>query len=194
MRQGELLALQWDAVDMTSGMVQVKQTIARIGHQGFVVSEPKTAKSRRSIHLTRLALEALRKHRIHQRELRLAAGSAWSEQGWIFCNAVGKPIEADNLLRRSFWPLLHKAGLAQMPFHSLRHRAASILLALGVNPKVIQEMLGHSTISMTLDTYSHVIPAMHANSVKQLDILFTWQENPVAVTVAVNAEPDALAQ
>jgi len=185
-RQGEILALQWDSIDMMHGTLQVKQSIARIGKQGFVISEPKTMKSRRNIHLTALALEALRQHRIRQNEARLAAGAAWNDQGWIFCNSVGRPIEAGNLLRRSFWPLLEKAGLPRMPFHSLRHSTASLLLSLGIHPKIVQEILGHSSISMTLDIYSHVMPVMHADAAKQLNTLLTTQENPVAVTVAVN--------
>ncbi|HET8911551.1 MAG TPA: site-specific integrase, partial [Ktedonobacteraceae bacterium] len=175
----------WNAIDLTRGTLQVKQTIARIGRQGFVVSEPKTAKSRRRIHLSALAIEALKRHRVRQNEQRLAVGPGWHDQNWVFCNTVGGPIDAGNLLRRSFWPLLAKAGLERMPFHSLRHSAASLLLSLGIHPKVVQELLGHSNISMTLDIYSHVIPAMHADAVQQLSTLLTSSENAVAVTVAV---------
>jgi integrase len=108
MRRGELLGLKWDDIDFTHGRLQVQRSIARIGKQGFQVSEPKTAKGRRSIHLTALAVDALKRHRIRQHEIRHAAGPAWDDQGWVFCNAVGRPIEAGNMLRRSFWPLLEK--------------------------------------------------------------------------------------
>ncbi len=90
---------------------------------------------------------------------RLLAG-AWEGNDLIFPNEVGRPIEAQNLMRRSFYPLLERAGLPRMRFHVLRHTAATLLLAQGVHPKVVQEMLGHSTISLTLDTYSHVIPGL----------------------------------
>jgi excisionase family DNA binding protein len=94
---------------------------------------------------------------------------------------VWSTMEAGNLLRRSFWPLLEKAGLARMPFHSLRHSTASLLLSIGVHPKIMQELLGHSNISMTLDTYSHVIPALHAEAATQLNTLLTKRKTPVAV-------------
>jgi hypothetical protein len=93
-------------MDFAHKTVQVRRTIARIPREGFKVAEPKTPKSRRSIHLTDLALESLERHRARQREGRLSAGALWDERGWIFCNAVGNPIEVTNLLKRSFRPLL----------------------------------------------------------------------------------------
>jgi integrase len=173
MRQGELLGLKWEDVDITLGTVQVRRTIARLPGKGFTVSEPKSAKSRRKIHLTRLAVEALKRHRIRQSEARLAAGPAWSEQGWVFCNAVGKPIEAGNMIRRSFRPMLDKAGLPAIRFHDLRHSTATLLLSLGIHAKVVQELLGHSQISLTLDTYSHVLPSMQEEAVSRLDTLLS---------------------
>jgi integrase len=173
MRQGELLGLKWEDVDITLGTVQVRRTIARLPRKGFTVSEPKSAKSRRKIHLTRLAVEALKRHRIRQSEARLAAGPAWSEQGWVFCNAVGKPIEAGNMIRRSFRPILDKAGLPAIRFHDLRHSTATLLLSLGIHAKVVQELLGHSQISLTLDTYSHVLPSLQEEAVSRLDTLLS---------------------
>lgn len=173
MRQGELLGLKWEDMDITLGTVQVRRTIARLPGKGFTVSEPKSAKSRRKIHLTRLAVEALKRHRIRQSEARLAAGPAWSEQGWVFCNAVGKPIEAGNMIRRSFRPILEKAGLPAIRFHDLRHSTATLLLSLGIHAKVVQELLGHSQISLTLDTYSHVLPSLQEEAVSRLDTLLS---------------------
>ena len=184
MRQGEILALQWGDIDLTHGHLQVQRTIARIGKLGFQISEPKTVKSRRSIHLTALALEALKRHRLRQHEQRLAIGPAWEDQNWVFCNAVGRPIEAGNLLRRSFIPLLENAGLPRIRFHDLRHSAASLLLLMGTHPKIVQELLGHSNISMTLDTYSHVLPSLQKEAVEQLNFLLTSEPK----SVAVNAE------
>jgi site-specific recombinase XerC len=138
----------------------------------------------RHIHLSAMAIEALKRHRIRQNEQRLAVGPGWHDQNWVFCNTVGGPIDAGNLLRRSYWPLLAKACLERMPFHSLRHSAASLLFSLGIHPKVVQELLGHSNINMTLDIYSHVIPAMHADAVQQLSTLLSQSENAVAVTGA----------
>ena len=173
MRQGELLALKWEDVDLTTGTLQVKRTITRLVEKRFTLSEPKTAKSRRRIHLTRMAIEALKQHRIRQREVRQAAGPAWNEQEWIFCNVIGNPIDVGNMIRRSFRPILVKGELPIIRFHDLRHSTASLLLTLGVHAKVVQELLGHSQISLTLDTYSHVLPSLQEEAVNCLDTLLS---------------------
>lgn len=173
MREGELLALQWKDLDLTNGTLQVRRKVSRITRKGFVVSEPKTAKSRRSIPLAPRTLEALKRHRIRQNEQRLALGDAWEDQGWIFANALGKPLEVSNLIRRSFRPLLEKAGLPKMRFHDLRHSCATLLLSMGIHPKVVQERLGHSQISVTLDTYSHVLPSLQEEAAQRLDALLS---------------------
>jgi integrase len=86
----------------------------------------------------------------------------------VFCNALGRPIEPQNLLCRSFRQLLTRAGLPPMRFHDLRHWAASLLLSMGTHPKVVQELLGHAQISLTLDTYSHVLPGLQRQAVDDL--------------------------
>jgi integrase len=173
MRQGELLGLKWVDLDLALGTLQVRRTITRLAKKGFSVSEPKTAKSRRKIHLTRLAIEVLKRHRLRQHEAKLAAGPAWDEQGWVFCNKVGRPIEVGNMIRRSFRRVLNKAGLPVIRFHDLRHSAASLLLSLGVHAKIVQELLGHSQISLTLDTYSHVLPSLQEEAVSRLNTLLS---------------------
>jgi integrase len=191
MRRGELLALQWADIDFVRAILQVRRTITRLPKRGFVVSEPKTTKSRRAIQLTELAIEALKRHRTKQHETRLKAGVAWQSQDWVFCTDVGTPLDPTTVLRSSFWPLLAKAGVPKIRFHDLRHSAASLLLSMGTHPKIVQELLGHSNISMTLDTYSHTIPSLQADAVSRLNTLLTQQEtlqNPVAVTVAVKAD------
>jgi integrase len=191
MRRGELLALQWTDIDFVRGILQVRRTITRLPKRGFVVSEPKTTKSRRAIQLTELAIDALKRHRTKQHETRLKAGAAWQSQDWVFCTDVGTPLDPTTMLRSSFWPLLAKAGVPKIRFHDLRHSAASLLLSMGTHPKIVQELLGHSNISMTLDTYSHTIPSLQADAVSRLNTLLTQQEtlqNPVAVTVAVKAD------
>ena len=185
MREGELLGLKWEDVDFAHKTVQVRRTISRVPREGFKVAEPKTPKSRRSIHLTDLALESLKRHRVRQREARLSVGPLWDEQGWIFCNAVGHPIEVTNMLKRSFRPLLIKAGVPSITFHCLRHSTASLLLSLGIHPKIVQELLGHSQITLTLDTYSHVLPSLQGEALDRLGALLTTAEGGVAVKVAV---------
>jgi integrase len=102
----------------------------------------------------------LKAHRARQNEERLRLGSLWEDRGLVFPNQVGKPMNADNLYHRGFKPLLQKAGLSSFIFHSLRHTCATLLVSKNVNPKIVSKMLGHATISQTMDTYSHVMPGM----------------------------------
>jgi integrase len=168
MRQGELLALRWKDVDLEAGALQVQATLQRT-KDGFRFDSPKTAGSRRRISLTATASEALRRHRAAQNAARLRLGPAWEDNGLVFANEVGRPIEAGNLLRRSFWPLLEKAELPRIRFHDLRHTAATLMLAKGVHPKIVSEMLGHAKIGITLDLYSHVTMTMQQAAVEALD-------------------------
>ncbi len=171
MRQAELLALRWRDLDLEAGALEVRRTFSRGENGTRVETEPKSAKGKRRITLAAMATDALRRHRIAQAKERLAAGRDWKDQGLMFCTAVGSPIEQSNLLRRSFWPLLAKAGLPRIRFHDLRHTAATLLLAQGVHPKIVQELLGHSQISLTLDLYSHVLPTMQEDAAKKMEKL-----------------------
>ena len=170
MRLGELLGLRWQDVDLATGMLQVHHTLLRL-RDGLQLREPKTARSRRRIALAPSAVDALRHHRSRQAAIRLQLGPEWEDHDLVFANEIGKPVEAGNLLRRSFWPLLDKAGLPHIRFHDLRHTAATLLLQQGVHPKVVSELLGHSSIGLTLDTYSHVIPDMQQQAVVAMDAL-----------------------
>jgi integrase len=121
---------------------------------------PKRNKSRRTVKLTPQAAEALKGHRARQNEERLQLGSLWEDWGLVFPNRSGKPMNPDYLYHRGFKPLLERAELSGFTFHSLRHTCATLLLSENVNPKIVSEMLGHATISQTMDTYSHVMPGM----------------------------------
>jgi integrase len=135
----------------------------------MVFAEPKTAQSRRRVMLTQLAVTALRKHRIAQAEERLRLAGGWTDLDLVFPNEIGRPLEASNLLRRSFAPLQLRAGGPRLRFHDLRHTAATLMLGRGVHPKVVSEMLGHSQISVTLDLYSHVSATMQREATAALD-------------------------
>ncbi len=172
-RQGELLGIQWQDLDLGLGKIYIRRSVAYVPGYGLRISEPKTAKSRRCLHLTTLAIEALKRHRIRQYEARLAAGPAWIEQGWVFCNAVGNVMDASGMVKRSFKPLLLRAGLPLIRFHDLRHSTASLLLAMGVHVKIVAEMLGHSQVSLCLDTYSHVLPSIQEEAVNRLNTLLS---------------------
>ena len=159
MRQGELLTLRWQDVDTEHAVVSVRHTPTRsAGRVAF--GEPKTKKSHRSIRLTPQAVEALRSHLKRQLRDMEILGDRYQDQGLIFTTDTGAPINPSNLRQRSFAPLLKRAGLPHMRFHDLRHTCATLLLSRGVHPKFVQELLGHSTIARTLDTYSHVMPSI----------------------------------
>jgi integrase len=160
MRQGELLALKWEDVNFEAGVLQVRRTLSTATGGGFTFSAPKTAKSRRSIKLPNTALSSLRKHRKAQLEERMRLSELFIDQGLVFTSRVGTPISRQDLITRSFKPLLKRAGLPDIRFHDLRHTCATLLLGKGVHAKFVQELLGHATISITLDTYSHVLPGM----------------------------------
>ena len=170
MRQGELLALRWRDVDIEGRMIRVTGTMQRTP-DGLNIAEPKTASSRRHVAITDRAVDALRRHETRQKEERLRLGEAWEKSELVFANEVGRGIEAGNLIRRSFHPLLERAGLPRIRFHDLRHRAATLMLAGGVHAKVVAEMLGHSQIAVTLDLYSHVTPTLQRQATDTLDAL-----------------------
>ena len=171
MRRGELLALQWKDLDWKEGSLQIRRTVNRYTGYGFKISEPKTAKSRRKIVLPAFVLNVLKEHRTRQLEARLQAGSAWEERDLVFANINGNFLNPSHL-GGDLHALLKQARLPLIRFHDLRHTAASLLLLMGVNPKVVQELLGHSHINMTLGTYSHVLPGMHKEAMEKMDHLF----------------------
>ena len=154
MRQGELLGLQWRDIDFEQGIIKVKRTI----YNGRV-DAPKTSKGKRSIKLTQTSIRVLKEHtRISE---------------WVFCTKVGTTLRCQNLRTRSWKPLLKKANLPlDTRFHDLRHTCATLLLTKGVHPKIVQELLGHSSISITLDTYSHVLPNLQEKAVQAMDNIF----------------------
>jgi integrase len=171
MRQGELLGLQWADIDWDRGRVQITHTLQWLKGNRWRLDEPKTGHSRRGIRLPPTALQALKAHRARQAEQRLAAGPAWEDNGLVFCNAVGRPIGIANLTYRSYHRLLARAGLARIRFHDLRHTYATLALLNGEKPKVVQETLGHASIALTMDTYSHLLPDMQEDAASRMEEL-----------------------
>ena len=127
------------------------------------VTEPKSARSRRTIRMPGLLVSALKTHRTRQLEERLAAGAAWEDAGFVFASPIGTALEQRNVTRE-FHVILAAAPLPAVRFHDLRHTAATLLLAQGVDPRTIMEALGHSQISLTLNTYSHVLPSLQEDA------------------------------
>ena len=162
LRQGELLGLKWDDVDLEDDSLQVRRTLA-ITKSGLVFSFPKTTGSRRSVKLTSKATKALKSHLERQLAEIDGVGSLWNPgdaDGLIFASETGEPLARRAVTKQKFKPLLRRAGLPEIRFHDLRHTCATLLLTRNVNPKIVSEMLGHATIAITLDTYSHVLPNM----------------------------------
>ena len=171
MRLGELLGLRWKDVDEGQGVIHLQVTLQRT-KDGFVFAQPKTRGSRRQVLLTNAAKEALERHRVSQTAERLVKGTAWdNEYDLVFTNLTGGPLDGTHVLRHCFRPLLKEAKLPALRFHDLRHTAATLLLGQGVHPKIVSEMLGHSTINITLDLYSHVTPTMQGEATRALDDL-----------------------
>lgn len=170
MRQGEILGLRWTEVDLDGGTVRVVRAIQRIKGQGYVVSEPKTERGRRAIALPKITVIALKERQRQQSAEKVLAEEDWQDQGLVFTTQIGTPLDARNVLRH-FKAALQQAELPEMRFHDLRHTAATLLLLQEIHPKIVQEMLGHSSITLTLDTYSHVLPDMQREAASKMDAL-----------------------
>ena len=160
LRQGEILGLKWSDVDLAAKTIRVNRQVQRHRDRGgLVFAEPKNA-SRRTVPLTDTAVEALRRHGRRQAEERMRVGSLYEDMELLFASETGTPLDAQNVVNRSFKPLLKRAGLPSIRFHDLRHTCATLLLARGVHPKLVQTLLGHASIGITMDLYSHWAPAM----------------------------------
>lgn len=171
LREGELLGLKWDDVDLEAGTLRVRRALSET-RTGHIFEPPKNGKGR-NIKLTQAASEALRSHLKLQLAEIQASGDGYHDQGIIFASRKGTTMNAKNLTSRSFKPILKRAGLPDIRLHDLRHTCATLMLCEGVHIKVVQELLGHATISITLDTYSHVLPGMGDEAVGAMDRIFS---------------------
>jgi len=162
MRLGELFGLQWSDVNLTGKAIMVQHALVELSGK-LTLTEPKTARGRRRIELPDMAIEALKRHQARMREEGLAG------VGYVFCNREGRPLRRSHFHFQQFKPLLERANLPDIRFHDLRHTSATLLLSQGVHPKVVQERLGHSQISVTMDTYSHVLPSLQLEAAGKFD-------------------------
>jgi integrase len=183
MRRGELVGLKWQDIDFTTGALQVRRVLSRVPTkmvkqigESYVEAETKTEKSRRSIVLAEFALEALKQHKVRQEEMKQKAGARWVDHDYVFCTPTGQHLHPGHDVLEELKKLLKKAGLPDVRFHDLRHSVATMLLSMGTHPKVVQELLGHSQISMTLDIYSHVLPTMQRDAISKLNDALKAQE------------------
>jgi hypothetical protein len=158
MRRGEVAGLRWTDVDLDTGRASPRRPRVVVNYD-VVVSEPKTAKGRRSLALDPATVAALREHRTRQVEQRLAVGPRWQDSGLVFTWPDGRAIHPQ---RFSNWFEQHTraAGLPRIRLHDVRHSYATAALAAGIPAKIVSERLGHATIAITMDTYSHVLPGL----------------------------------
>jgi integrase len=167
LRQAELLGLRWRDVNLSNGTLRVSATLQRINKEWTFV-EPKTKRSARTLSLPAAAIDALKEQRDRQAFERKTAANLWIDRDLVFTTPKGTPLEPSNVSKK-LHALLEEAGLPKQGMHALRHCCASLLLAQGVSPRVVMEQLGHTQISVTMDIYSHVMPAMLKNAADALD-------------------------
>lgn len=168
LRQGELLGLRWRDVDLENGRLHVQRSAQWLPGRGTIFKTPKTRRSIRVVPLTEETVIRLRAHRVRQTEERLAHGRKWKDQDLVFPGRLGEPM-APSWVKSNWKRIRLRAHVPEMRFHDLRHAHATILLEMGVHPKVVSDRLGHSGIQVTMDTYSHVIDGVQAAAIKGLD-------------------------
>jgi integrase len=159
LRRSELLGLRWADVDLDEATLRVEQTLQRSKRKGLELGETKTPRSRRTVPIPDICVRALTIHRARQETDRLAAGSKWQDSGLVFTTSIGTPLEPRNV-NRSWHRLCDRAGLRRIRPHGLRHTCATLLLAQGVPARTVMEILGHSQIGVTMNTYTHVSPEL----------------------------------
>jgi integrase len=174
-RQGEALGLRWEDVDLDERTLRIRRSLKRIKGEGLVNSDTKTRRSKRDLPLPEVAVRALRAHKSEQARERLAAGSNWIDKGLVFTTMKGKPISATHLVNGSFHRICDAAGIPYstderhgLRFHDLRHSAATLLMAMGVQDRVVMDILGHTSLSTT-SRYTHVPDALKREAIRRMD-------------------------
>ncbi len=172
-RQAELLAFRWEDADLGAARLTVRRQVQRSrGDSGMIIGPTKNKKSR-TIRLTKTAIEALKAHRVRQARDITSRNGFWKDPDLVFTSTIGTLLDPSNVVSRSFKPLLRSEGLPNIRFRNLRHACATLLLSDGVPVKVIQEILGHSSVTVTMDVYSHVLPAMQEKAASAMDALLS---------------------
>jgi integrase len=163
-----LAGLKWPDIDLKSARLSVIRTRQRVYSHGIVEGQPKTHRSRRSVALSPSAVSVLESVKTRQIEMRLKAGPAWKQTDYVFTMDNGAPIDPDKL-SHEFRHIVIEAELPRGTFHGLRHSFATALLSANVHPAVVQSALGHSSITLTIDTYSHVMPGLEEAAARSID-------------------------
>jgi len=169
LRQGEALGLTWLDIDLEMGYMRISKQLQRI-HGTPQLVEPKTERSRRTLAMPPMIADDLRRHHERQQRERAVAGRHWVEAGLVFTTPIGTPLDG-TAVTKGFHELLDRAGLPQRRFHDLRHSCATLLLVQGVSARVVMDLLGHSQIGLTMNTYSHVIPDLRRDAAQRMQDL-----------------------
>lgn len=182
LRPGEAFGLQWEDVDLDTGKLHVRRSLTRRGIKAsWRLTEPKTKRARRVVPLPAMAVRALREWRVKQVEERVEIGSEYENNDFVFATEFGKPLHGENLTRRNFHRIMAAAKLGTWEgkrfrpafrVYDLRHTCATLLLLKGESAKVVSERLGHASIVLTLDTYSHVLPDMQEAAAAKMEAMF----------------------
>jgi len=180
MRRSELLALRWCDVDFIFSQISVSRSLHHLKDGSYVFTQPKSAKSKRTISLSPSAIVALHEHRNNQETICSTLGIALKDDDLVFSTLDGKPLRS-NTITRAWTTLAKNVGIKVIRLHDARHSHASLMLKAGIHPKIVQERLGHSTIAMTLDTYSHVTPGLQQAAAESFDKMLNpkRENNPV---------------
>ena len=176
MRRSELLALRWQDIDFILSQIYVSRSLHQLRDGSFVFRQPKTAKGRRTVALPPSAILVLNGHRTKQELERAMLGIPLTDDDLVFSTLEGKPLRP-NTVTRAWTTLAARAGLKVIRLHDARHTHASLMLKQGIHPKIVQERLGHSSIAITLDTYSHVSPGLQEAAAKRFDESFLARYN-----------------
>ena len=169
MRRGEILGLSWEDVDLEAGRLSIRKTRVMLGYATHI-SEPKTRRGRRLVALDPATVASLKAQRRRQKIERLAGGGNWKDSGYVFTREDGEPYHPERV-SKLFKAATKGAGLPRIRLHDLRHTYATLALSADVHPKIVSERLGHANIAITLDTYSHAIPALSEEAASRVAAL-----------------------
>lgn len=170
MRRSELLALRWQDIDLIQCQISVNRSLHQARDRSITFSEPKTTRARRTIALSPSAILALKEHREKQGLERAMLGKPLTDSDLAFSHPDGSPLLPSSITH-AWIKLVHRAGLKPIRLHDARHTHASLMLKAGIHPKIVSERLGHASIQITLDTYSHIAPGLQEAAAKRFDEL-----------------------
>lgn len=168
LRRGEALALRWRDVDLDMASLSVVQTLHRLSGSGYIIKEPKSPRSRRSVTLPPSLALLLRQYRAKQEMKRLLLGKSLTDDDFVFAHPDGAHLDPATVTH-ALGKVIRKAGLPNVRLHDLRHTHATLMMKAGIHPKIVSERLGHASIAITLDTYSHVMPGLQEAAARRFD-------------------------